>query len=164
MLTQERLKQVLHYDPDTGVFTWAASRRTDRIGKEAGCRNTGGYIQIRVDGAFHYAHRLAWLYVTGDSPSDQLDHINGIRDDNRIVNLRVVTNRQNTENQRCARSNSRSGVKGVSWHKQCGKWTASIKSNGLQFNLGLFSTVDEAQRAYAGAAALLHTHNPHANR
>ena len=105
-LTAERLREVLAYDPDTGVFTWKA--RTSpfsrvNVGDVAGNLRRDGYIEICVDGRKHQSHRLAWLYVYGEWPADQIDHINGIRTDNRIANLREANNAENHHNLRKAR-------------------------------------------------------------
>lgn len=163
MLTQERLKELLDYDPGTGVFSWIVDRGgTAKAGSVAGRLNGNTYLQIMVDGKRYCAHRLAWLYVHGEFPPDQLDHINRIRTDNRISNLRPATGTEN--NQNCSkRSDNTSGVIGVGWHKKCGKWVAHIRLNGRRKHLGLYDTIEEAAAARASAKAELHTFHPEDN-
>ena len=113
-LTAERLREVLDYGPDTGVFTWKIRTNSRvKVGDVAGALRPDGYIQISIDGRLHRAHRLAWLYVTGESPPDQIDHINGVRDDNRIANLRLATSAENKQNLRRAKSRNKTGFLGV---------------------------------------------------
>jgi hypothetical protein len=154
MLTQERLKQLLNYDPETGVFTWKEDRRG---GAKAGCvagSYTRGYREVRIDSRRYLSHRLAWLYIHGSFPVDELDHINRIKSDNRIANLREATHGQQGYNQG-RRSNNRSGFKGGCWHKQRRKWLAQIMINGKRKHLGYFSTALEAALAYDKAAIRL---------
>lgn len=160
MITQKRLKELLDYDPGTGIFTW----RVGRGGKAkavsfAGTVSNRGYLQIRIDAKRYYAHRLAWLYFHGEFPSNQLDHINRVRSDNRIANLRPATNSENQQNLSKRRDNT-SGVIGVSWHKQRGKWVARIRVNGRYIYLGLYETVEAATAARLLAKAKLHTFQP----
>lgn len=125
-----------------------------------------GYLVIWNNGKLSPAHRLIWEHVNGSVPAKlDIDHINGVRTDNRIENLRLVTRSQNNQNVRRARiDNETSGVKGVSLHKQSGKWRARITVNHQRFHLGNFDTVDQAANAYVQAASIHHTHNPHAKR
>jgi hypothetical protein len=156
-LTAQRLRELFHYDPETGVFTRLATRRTDRVGARAATRHSNGYIRFTVDARHQYAHRLAWLYVHGRWPSGDIDHINHDKRDNRIANLRDVSRSVNAQNQIAARSNNRtSGVLGVSWNKSAGKWGASIQVESRLRHLGLFSSVDEARAAYLTAKRALH--------
>jgi hypothetical protein len=149
-LTQARLKELLHYNPDTGVFTWLASPRGGWAGKTAGYASNG-YRRLRINERQYLAHCLAWLYMTGSWPSKQIDHINADRSDNRISNLRLATRSQNGANAR-RRVDNTSGAKGVSWHRITGKWSASLAVNGRQYHLGLFDSTAEASAAYAAAA------------
>ena len=119
MLTLQRLKERLSYNPDTGIFVWNATK------KQAGTKNSR-YIQIAVDKKIYYAHRLAWFYVFGCFPELSIDHINNDKKDNRLANLRLVTVSQNNQN-RGKQSNNTSGYKGVSWAKKSQKWEACIK-------------------------------------
>jgi hypothetical protein len=158
-LTQERLKELLHYDPETGVFTRVSSpSRCVKSGDIAGYGSTSGYRRMYTNGRHYPLHQLAWLYMYGSMPEGFIDHINRVRQDNRIVNLRVVTPKQNCENAGKKASN-KSGHKGVSWRKREGKWCAQIMHNWKKYWLGAFDTVQEAKEAYKNAAARLHTHN-----
>lgn len=160
MVTQERLKELLDYNPDTGVFTWRVNRTgTAKTGSVAGAVVGHGYREIKVDGKRYKAHRLAWLYVHGKFPPNYIDHVNRVPNDNRIANLRLATNSENQQNQRKPRNNS-SGVIGVSWHKKQGKWQAYITSNGRKIHLGYYVTIEEALAVRAAAKAKYHTFNP----
>lgn len=147
------LRQLLHYCEATGVFTWRVSRKRVRAGDTTGVRlNSHGYKRIKIDGVLYLAHRLAWLYVHGAWPSEQIDHINGDRADNRISNLRLANNRQNQQNQKL-RINNASGFKGASWNARRRKWIAQISVEGRKTYLGAFETAHEAHAAYAAKAA-----------
>ena len=150
-LTQARLKDLLHYNPDTGIFIWIASLKNGvRIGSVAGTLDSG-YIRIKIQGRLYLAHRLAWLYTYREWPKDQIDHINMFKNDNRISNLREATRSENFANRRTY-ANSVSGLKGASWKKSRGKWQADITINGKSKYLGLFTTKQEAHAAYCKAA------------
>lgn len=148
-LTQERLKELLLYDPETGIFTW--ERRRGRPSRTLGAgvkEKTYGHILICVDGRMFRAHRLAWLYVHGSFPARHIDHINGVRDDNRISNLREATESQN----QCNRAGtSKTGYKGVYLHKS-GRWYAMIQCGKKRQCLGYFETPEAAAEAYKAAA------------
>ena len=151
MLTQERLKELLSYDPATGVFRWRVSLSNRApSGSVAGCIRPDGYVQIMIDGKHYLAHRLAWLYVHGEL-APQLDHADGNPSNNRISNLRPATQSQNNGNAR-KRSDNTSGKKGVSWHKRDKKWQSRIKHNGRQIYLGYFETAKAAHAAYCEKA------------
>lgn len=149
MVTQEYLKWLFSYDPETGLFTRLVARKGVAAGAIAGCRTLNGYttISIKIDGVVSrfYAHRLAWLYIHGEWPIDVLDHVNGDRSDNRMINLRAAQKNQNSFNARMKSSN-KSGVKGVCWHKAMKKWHAQLRFNGEQQNLGFFDNLEEAER------------------
>ena len=148
MLTQARLREVLHYDEATGVFTWKVARGGRfRAGDVAGTVVKKGYIVITIDGRLHRAHRLAWLYVHGYLPPYQIDHRNHSPADNRIANLRTATQSENNKNMRLSTKNT-SGYKGVSWNKQAGKWKAYSTLNGKLNYLGYFTTAEAASEAY----------------
>ena len=153
-LTAEKLRELLHYDPATGVFTWKVRTSSRaKVGDVAGGQRGDGYLQIKVQSRMYSAHRLAWLYVYGTWPEDQLDHINRNRSDNRIANLREVTNKQNLQNAG-KYSHNTSGHPGVSWHKRDSRWRAHIKHSQKQIHLGHFATVEEAVAARKAAEKL----------
>jgi hypothetical protein len=155
-VTIERLRELLTYDADAGVFTWKISTNGRiRVGDVAGSMNGEGYLQIMIDGRRYHAHRLAWLYQTGQWPVEQIDHVNGIPDDNRFLNLRESTHSQNQHNRRKARNNV-SGYKGVYWHRRTKSWVASIMLHRKRIHLGRFDTLDAAHAAYTAAAERLH--------
>jgi hypothetical protein len=142
-----RLREALAYDPETGVFTWRirASKNT-HIGEIAGCpRPKMGYIRISLDGGMYYAHRLAWGYVYGVWPAGQIDHINGVRTDNRICNLRDVTSSVNNHNSTRKAAN-RAGYTGVRMTPK-GRYVATI----CRRHIGVFDTPDQAHAAYLAA-------------
>lgn len=153
-LTAEYLRSVLRYDPDTGIFTWKV--RTSprvKVGDTTGSLDGNGYLQIRLQSRKHLAHRLAWLYVHGVWPKDQIDHINRIRTDNRIANLREVTNKQNLQNAG-KRSNNTSGHSGVRWYRQSSKWVVVITHNYKRTHLGYFENLEDAVAARKAAEKL----------
>ena len=157
-LTYDRLRDVLNYDAHTGVFTWRTkTSRKVVVGREAGTLKPNGYVSIRIDSRAYYAHRLAWCYVHGDWPDEEIDHTNGTRTDNRIANLRQASRKQNMENR--VQATGKSGYRGVCWLEANQKWRASIVHNRKNIYLGLFSTAEEASAAYHEAAAFFHTHN-----
>lgn len=143
-LTQERLKELLHYDPDTGVFTWIKkSKKSTVIGSVAGSKHNQGYLATSIDWKRYLLHRLAWLYVYAEFPTGLIDHINRNRSDNRISNLRVVSRSENQQNHNLFKTN-KSGVAGVSWTQKDNRWRARIWLNGKTKNLGHFKTFEEA--------------------
>lgn len=146
-LTVERLRERLHYNCDTGIFTWPN-------GRVAGCRSADGYLSIRIDGTIFRANRLAWLWMTGEWPIYNIDHADSDFSNDRWGNLRLATQSQNSANRRIASNNS-SGIKGVSWYKKYGKWAAHIKKNGRREFLGYFENIEDASAAYATAAVKL---------
>lgn len=139
-LTQEYLKSLLHYDPDTGCFTWTNGRRA---GSVVGTVTSDGYTVFTVGNKLRLAHRVAWLYVHGAMPPEQIDHINHERSDNRIANLRCATPQDNTKNRTKSKNNT-SGITGVYWDNGHGKWRASIAHNGKCAYLGLHADVNAA--------------------
>ena len=150
-ITQSSLQELLDYDPETGVFVWKVGSRR---GKVAGFVQSGGYIQICIEGKNYYAHRLAWLYAHGESVPTLLDHMDGDRSNNRVANLRPSSFRQNGENQRAARSDNSTGLLGVS--KKRGKWRAAIKVDGKTRHIGTFDTPEAAHAAYVLNKRRLH--------
>lgn len=161
MITQKRLKELLSYDPDTGLFTNRNTRGPKAMaGCIAGSVDSHGYWQIHTYGKVYRAHRLAWLYVYGEFPAHEIDHINGARLDNRLNNLRSVTRAENSRNQGIRSANT-SGVCGVSWYKDAKKWRADIGHKGNQIHLGSFSDKFEAICARKSAENRLGYHKNH---
>jgi hypothetical protein len=157
ILTQERLKELLNYDPATGIFTWRiAIRGNVKVGQKAGNLHPKGYVIISVDRRLAKAHRLAWLYVHGEMPPDELDHINRIPNDNRIANLRLADRYTNTQNTGMQKNNT-SGYRGVSWHKGQRKWRARISIRGKMNELGYFHSKDDAAKRYEEVARVHHS-------
>ena len=149
-LSVERLRELLDYSPETGIFTWKiGGHGWRRVGVLAGSQSIKGYQTIGIDGREYAAHRLAWLYVHGEWPEGALDHINRDKADNRIANLRPATYSQNRANRL---GKSASGFKGVYWHKKVGKFQAQIRIEDKRCSLGYFTTAEEAHEAYKTAA------------
>ena len=154
-LTAERLRELLDYDQETGVFTRKVKLcNRVKVGDVAGYLNRKGYIHIRVDGRSHKAHRLAWLYVHGVWPQSGIDHINGIKDDNRIINLREATHSDNQQNLRKPHADNKIGLLGVS--RSQGKFKAQINVDGKVRTIGRFHTPEAAHAAYLEAKRQLH--------
>jgi hypothetical protein len=144
IITKKLLMSVLDYCPESGVFTWKV-RAANRIevSDVAGSKNHYGYITIMISNKNWRAHRLAFLYMEGAFPAGQVDHINGVYDDNRWVNLRVVDNQTNARNQKQSSKNT-SGVTGVAWSRAARKWQASIVINGRPHYLGVYDDLSVA--------------------
>jgi hypothetical protein len=161
-LTAQRLREVLNYNHETGDFTYRSDRRN---GSKAG--DVAGWIEkpngnhkcrrsIEIDQHNYRAHRLAWLYVYGAWPNGVIDHINGDALDNRITNLRDVSQRANVQNQRAASRHTKSGLLGVHWDKGRRLWLANIRVDGRTRFLGRYGTPEEAHAAYLAAKRKLH--------
>lgn len=171
-ITQEYVRSLFEYDPETGVLTWKGRPRehfsTDRAWKSTNARmagkitacsvNSDGYSQVGIDRCVHKAHRIIWLLVHGEMP-EEVDHENGVRTDNRLANLRAATRLENMKN-KAVRRDSRSGVAGVSWHEKDRRWIAYIRSGGRQIRLGAFTDFADACSARKTAER---THGFHAN-
>ena len=159
MLTQEYLKSILHYNQDTGVFTWKVSKaQRIKSGDVAGWVHNG-YTEIEINNKKYKAHRLAWLYVNGEIPKKLIDHIDGNRSNNKISNLREATHQTNSENYKMPRTN-KSGVKNVSWYKNFNKWVVSISVKKTKKTIGYFDDLEfaelvaiEARNKYRGEFA-----------
>jgi hypothetical protein len=150
-LAADRLRDLLTYHPDSGLFTWNRSRGSRGSGVIAGNMNTDGAVQIQIDKRVYVAHRLAWLYVLGVFPPDEIDHWNGCPADNRWSNLRPATHMQNCWNRKKSVANT-SGFTGASWHSVKDQWCSSIMKNGQRIIIGYFDTPHEAGAAYAAKA------------
>ena len=156
LILHEELLQVLKYDPLTGEFTWKLTLNNGvKEGDKAGHKSAAGYITVRYKYRSYYAHRLAWLYMYGEWPTLHVDHINQNKLDNRISNLRLATHSQNMRNTPKRSCNS-SGIKGVHWRKDIGKWGANIRVSGQLRHLGFFASKEEAATVRAKAAKKYH--------
>lgn len=151
-LSVSRLKELLRYDPESGIWERLSTRGGEAAGTRAGSRKASGYILIDVDGHRYRAHRLAWLYMTGSWPARQIDHADNNRSNNRWHNLRLADDQQNQANSRKSKNNT-SGFKGV-YRSHCrGRpWRAKLNLGTKQIHLGSFDTAADAAAAYASAA------------
>lgn len=154
-ITQERLKELLSYDPLTGVFLWRGGQKKTVAGTVAGTVDKDGYIIICADQKLYRAHRLAWLWMTGDWPKGQIDHKDLVKTNNQFSNLRDATKSQNMWNLKC-RSNSATGIKGVQYDARRGLYYAKITANGRKTWLGYHKTADAAAAAYRTASTEQH--------
>jgi|688.fasta_scaffold1031559_1 hypothetical protein len=156
MITQNELKNALSYNENTGIFLWKQDNKFNRVkgGTKAGLIHAHGYVKICINRKSYMAHRLAWLYVHGYFP-ETIDHINGIRCDNRIENLRPCTRSENNYNSRM-RSDNTSGVKGVFWSTKYKKWVARIYVNKEGISLGYHTDFFEACCAIFSARKKYH--------
>jgi len=146
-LTQAELKRQLHYDPDTGIFTRLISNTNNvKCGDVAGYKDSRGYLTIRVNLILYASHRLAWLYCHGYFPEHQIDHKNGIRNDNRIRNIREASSSCNMQNQKINKKN-KSGFPSVSWFKRDRRWMAKMEIQGKQIYLGYYDSPLDAALA-----------------
>jgi hypothetical protein len=159
-LTLQRLKELLRYDPQNGLFYWNVSVSNKcKKGNVAGSASSHGYVQITVDGKNHRGHRLAWFYMMGEWPKDQLDHKNGNRSDNKWANLREASNKFNMENLHKANRNNGCGLLGVHYltsGKRSRRWMAEIMVSGKHKFLGYHETAEKAHEAYLSAKRELH--------
>lgn len=157
MITQERLFEVLYYNKNSGVFVWNISpNNSTYAGTEAGNIDAYGYLVTSIDNKRYKLHRLAWLYEYGEMPKNQIDHINGIKTDNRIENLRDVNGFVNQQNRRVIQKNNNSGYTGVCFVKNRNKWMAQIKVENKFKYLGLYETAELANEAYIKAKREFH--------
>jgi len=162
MITQERLKQLLHYCPEAGNFTSLRSRRKDGANLGGRYKNKSGkqYRRIKLDGKHYLAHRLAFLYVEGEFPPEDVDHIDGDGQNNRWSNLRHVTPVENNRNKRTP-SNNTSGVIGVSWQSATSKWKVGITVRGRQIFLGYSDNIFDAAATRLSASVYYGFHENH---
>lgn len=152
MMEASRVREVLDYDKSTGVMTWRVKHRN---GKPAGCRRKDGYYVIRIDYVLQYRHRLAWLHTYGIHPTYTIDHINGIKGDDRLANLRDVQIEIDSQNQRRPKlPQTLSGYLGV--QKNHGGWQGHITVKGRRHLLGTYKTPEEAHQAYIAAKRRMH--------
>lgn len=155
ILTLVRLQELLRYDSETGGFTWLiATGRRAKAGDNAGGKPNNGYLRIRIDTHLYKAHRLAWFYVHGFWPVNQIDHVDGNRANNCIYNLRDVTNSVNQQNRKAAQTNNKSGFLGVIADKY--GWCAGIRFNGKQTHIGTYKTPELAHEKYLAVKRCIH--------
>lgn len=157
-ITQKRLRQLLDYDADSGVFRWKLREHSGgrcRPGDVAGTVRKDGYIVIRVDGVQHLAHRLAWVYVRGAAPKGEIDHMDGHRSHNQFSNLRDVSHAVNQQNRRRASKGNPTGVLGVC-RSSSGKFVAQVRVDGRTTYHGSHETPEQAHAAYLNAKRALH--------
>ena len=158
-LTQAELKEVLHYDPESGIFRWRFAKPNGvKPWNVAGAPNSNLYVKIYIKKKMHSAHRLAWLYMTGAWPPEYIDHVDGDVSNNKWSNLRTASAKQNMENLRLSKRNT-SGFRGVIWKKDVKKWRAQVGHRGRALTIGLFATKIEAAEAAAKKRAELFTHD-----
>lgn len=162
-LTAEKLREYLDYNPDSGQLIWRVNQcgRSGFIGRPAGCLSKGsGYVLVGLTAnglrRIYRAHRLIWLHVTGAWPTNEIDHINQVRNDNRFTNLRDVERRVNSQNERLPRKNNKTGFLGVSWCAAEGNYHAQIHLGNRHCHVGRFATPESAHAAYVEAKRRLH--------
>lgn len=155
MITRERLKSILKYDPLTGHFTRLVKRGRYQIGEIAGTPDKDGYVIVTVDYVLYKGHRLAWFYMTGVWPSDKIDHKDLNKSNNVWLNIREATEFENKHN-RTKYANNTSGYKGVYFIKSTGRWSAKIRVRGVLLHLGYFDTPEIAHEVYKTAAEIYH--------
>ena len=160
MITQKRCKEVWNYDPITGKFSWK-EKVSDKVivGTTAGSVRPDKYVQVRLDGKIYFVHRLIWLWMTGEFPKKSVDHINGIRYDNRWENLREAGKSDQQENRSKSKNNS-TGYTGVIYEKRRNLYRADIMSKNKSYFLGYFETAEQASEAYKQAKSELHKFQP----
>jgi len=165
LIAQERLKEVAHYNPETGIFT--RLKRTGNnngcnVGKEMGHSDCNGYKFVSIDFNCYALHRLAWFYMTGEWPKNEIDHINGNKIDNRFCNLRDIPKAMNAQNYQGPQKNNSSGFLGVHYisrpkvKKPYNPWRAAITANGKRIHIGYFATPELAHEAYLEAKRKYH--------
>lgn len=148
----DHLKSLLSYEPDTGLIRWIAKGKGRIKKKEAGTLLHSGYMGICIGAKRWQAHRIAWALYYGEWPKDQVDHINGVKTDNRICNLREATNSQNGKNLKLSKAN-KTGVAGVCWSQRYQNYRSYIKVDHKQTYLGTFKDFEEAVKARYAAEA-----------
>ena len=147
MITQQQLKSLFYYDKLNGIFICIKPVGKLKQGNIVGNKNHDGYVRLKINYKSYQLHRLAWLYVYGEFPKNEIDHINGIRYDNRIENLREATSSENARNKNASPRNT-SNFKGVTYHKKSNKWQAQASHNNKAHYLGLFESKEMAYKEY----------------
>jgi hypothetical protein len=160
MINKDILREYFDYNPDTGIMTWIKNPpRGQKVAGNSFGNYSNGYLIGMFKRKMYRVHRLAWMWMTGEWPPGDIDHINGIRDDNRWVNFRIADDVQNQQNAKMPKSNT-SGVKGVHWHKRDCKWVVNLKIKGKNYCFGAFKdfefaalVAEEAREKYHGTFA-----------
>ena len=165
MITQEELKKTIVYDPDTGLMRWLISPSAGvKIGDIAGSKSENGrgksYVKVRLKGSNYYAHRLAWLYMSGSLPQGEIDHVDGDGQNNKLINLRSVSRKDNMRNRKKP-SHNKSGVSGVHWNKEINKWVVQIVSDKKKFTVGYYGDINDAIRSRKEAENKFGYHKNH---
>lgn len=159
-ISQKRLKELFTYNAQTGHLYWRVSNSNAiKVGQRAGHKRPDGYVVVYADGISYREHRLIWLWHTGSFPKNFIDHKNGIRDFNKIENLREATKSQNSQNAARQRNNT-SGYTGVVWNARQERWIARVKVNGEVHHFGTHATPEDAHAAYLAGKARLHSFQP----
>lgn len=156
MITQELLQEMFSYDPENGSLLFKTHLARKRKRQIAGYPHKKGYLTVSIEGKKFLLHRLVWMFHYGAFPKQQIDHINGIKTDNRIENLREANDSENQQNQKKPPASNTSGFLGVTKYKKRDNWVAGIKINGKRINLGYFDTPEEAHEAYLAKKRELH--------
>lgn len=156
MITERELKKIIHYDEITGMFEWIGYRQGTKKGKKLGQITQYGYLLVEINGRNYRLHRLAWFYIYGYWPKVYIDHINGIKTDNRICNLREADRSQNMQNQKKAQSINKTGLLGVYPSTKSKTFRSIITINNRRIELGSFKTKEEAHEAYIKAKREIH--------
>ena len=158
------IRSWLTYDPETGALYWSKSGGDRRVkGRQWGSKSSSGYINGAVMGRSYRAHTIIWIYMTGEYPSEHIDHINGVRDDNRWCNLRMVSNKENSRNSSLSSSN-KTGVTGVYLMKRDGVYVANICVDGKTLYLGRYKELSSAAKARKMAEIKYGFHENHGKR
>lgn len=153
LLTHDQACGLFSYDPVTGELRWKVQRGRVKVGERAGANDAKGYLIVRAYDRIYKVHRVIWLITNGQWPTGEIDHINGVKNDNRIVNLRDVSHAVNNQNQhRAMRSNKSCGLLGVTFDRSTPRvvrrWIAKITVNGKAYHIGRYDTPEEAHAAY----------------
>lgn len=155
---KEELDRLFSYDPETGALSWKVQINRAwhaRPGTAAGTTTMRGYLQVGISGVYYLVHRIIWKMMTGEDPTDQIDHVDGDRKNNKWANLRAADASQNMSNRKVGRNNN-SGIKGVCWDRYHKAWVAYIGIGGEQKRLGRFKSIEEAAAARQEASARSH--------
>lgn len=163
LVSQQQLKERMSYDPQTGDFKWILPPRGTSVGDIAGKINSNRYLQVWLLNKRYLLHRLAFLYMDGEHPQSEVDHIDGVRHNNSWPNLRRVSSAENSRNKKIF-SNNRSGASGVSFDKRTGQWIATIRTGGKVVHLGSFGLKFFAKQARLAAEKKYGFHENHGKR